>query len=146
MHTIMKKTFSMLFMMLAMAVSMSAQAVDKEYTAEINKMLEATHAKETMVKTVAIAWQQMKLPIANYNEAAQAMYDDLWPDLVQDFVSEYKKHFTIEDMRAINRFYSTPTGKKMGMYSTEMSANIQNTVSTKYAARMQNVLMKYVKQ
>lgn len=142
----MKKLISLLCLALAMTASMQAQSVDTEYTAEMNKMLEAMHTKELMVKTVALGWESMKLPLTDYTAASKAMVDDLWTDLVQDYVNEYKKHFTIEEIRELNKFYSTPVGQKMGEYSIEMSTNIQTLMGSKYTTRMQDVIMKYIKQ
>ncbi|MDE5685425.1 MAG: DUF2059 domain-containing protein [Paramuribaculum sp.] len=116
------------------------------YVAEMNKMLQATNSKALMIQTIAISWKNLNLPLTDYETAATAVVDDLWPDLIQLYADEYKKFYSLDDMKAINEFYTTPTGKKFARHSAEMSAIIQQKINSNYTSRIQQVLMQYIRQ
>lgn len=115
------------------------------YSLEMDKMLKILDTKKTMIQTIAIGWKQMQLPLTDYDAAATAVIDAIWPDLAQDYITEYKKYFTLDDMKEINDFYTTPTGEKFGKYSGAMSAAIQSTITKKYSATIQQTPTKYLK-
>ncbi len=114
------------------------------YVAEMNKILQATNSRTLMIQTIAIAWENLNLPLTDYETAATAVVDEIWPDLINLYTDEYKTFYSLEDMKAINEFYATPTGKKFAIYSAEMSATIQQKINSNYTSRIQQVLMRYI--
>lgn len=145
----MKKICNLIILLVAIitpATIYSQSASESEqYVAEMKKMLEASDAKEMMIQTIATSWESMHLPVSDCRAAAEAVVDDIWPDLIQDYATEYQKYFSISDMKKINEFYETSTGKKFAKYSTVMSAAIQQTITRKYASRIQQVISKFMK-
>lgn len=75
---------------------------------------------------------------------ANGVADDLWPDLVNEFAAEYAKYLNLQDMKNLNAFYATPTGIKVCDSLNAINASVMNTVQTKYASRIQNLVMKYM--
>lgn len=145
MRTIYKILFT-LIVAIAPACLYAQSSQADAYSLEMDKMLKAVNTKEVMIETVASSWKAMQLPLTDYDAAATAVIDAIWPDLVQDYITEYKKYFTLDDMKAINRFYATPTGEKFGKYSGAMSAAIRSTITQKYSATIQQIIMKYIKK
>lgn len=116
-----------------------------EYAQEMDKMLQAIDAKQVMIQTVSQGWQTMQLPLTDYSAAANDVVDNIWPGIVNIYIAEFKKYYTLEDMKNINKFYETATGMKFARYSALMSSAIQTEISQKYTATIQEILMKYIK-
>lgn len=141
----MKKILFGLMAALCLAAACPAFAQDA-YTAEMNKMLEATQAKKQMMQTMATGWKSMNLPITDYDAAAAAVADAMWADLVNDYVVEYKKFFTLDDMKNINAFYETPTGRKFGTANPVISQAVMEIVGSKYTMTIQQALMPFIRR
>lgn len=117
-----------------------------EYAQEMDKMLQAIDAKQVMIQTVSQGWQTMQLPLTDYSAAANDVVDNIWPGIVNIYIAEFKKYYTLEDMKNINKFYETATGMKFARYSTLISSAIQTEISQKYTPTIQQILMKYIKR
>lgn len=117
-----------------------------EYAQEMDKMLQAIDAKQVMIQTVSQGWQTMQLPLTDYRAAANDVVDNIWPGIVNIYIAEFKKYYTLEDMKNINKFYETATGMKFARYSALMSSAIQTEISQKYTPTIQQILMKYIKR
>ncbi|MBP3298618.1 MAG: DUF2059 domain-containing protein [Muribaculaceae bacterium] len=112
----------------------------------MNKMLEATQTKKQMMQTMATGWKSMNLPITDYDAAAAAVVDAMWADLINDYVAEYKKFFTLDDMKNINAFYETPTGRKFGTANPVISQTMMEIVGSKYTMTIQQALMPFIRR
>ena len=141
----MKKLYRFIITFILAFSSLSINAQTDEYAQEMDKMLQAIDAKQVMVQTVSQGWQTMQLPLTDYSAAANDVVDTIWPGIVNIYISEFKKYYTIEDMKNINKFYETATGMKFARYSAMMSSAIQTEISQKYTATIQEILMKYIK-
>lgn len=141
----MKKLYRFIITFIIAFSSLSINAQTDEYAQEMDKMLQAIDAKQVMVQTVSQGWQSMQLPLSDYSAAANDVVDTIWPGIVNIYISEFKKYYTIEDMKNINKFYETATGMKFARYSAMMSSAIQTEISQKYTATIQEILMKYIK-
>jgi|GEM_PF-6893613 hypothetical protein len=135
----MKKIIAIFIVLAAWLVPAMGQTVPAEYKAEVEKILEATNTKPTLVQTLRDTWKSLGIP--NSDNLATAVVDDLWPDLVNDYTEEYYRHLDLTDMQNISKFYSTPTGKKLGAALPAINANVMKTVQTKYMTRIQRLLM-----
>lgn len=118
----------------------------ERYRIEINRMLESTSARETMIISISNGWRTMNLPLTDYNAAAAAVVDEIWPDLVNIYIAEYKKYFTLSDLEVINYFYETPTGRKFSKYTTTMTNAIQHSIEAQLLPRVAETVRKYVKK
>lgn len=141
----MKKLYRFIITFIIAFSSLSINAQTDEYAQEMDKMLQAIDAKQVMIQTVSQGWQTMQLPLTDYSAAANDVVDTIWPGIVNIYISEFKKYYTIEDMKNINNFYETATGMKFARYSAMMSSAIQTEISQKYTATIQEILMKYIK-
>lgn len=141
----MKKLYRFIITFIIAFSSLSINAQTDEYAQEMDKMLQAIDAKQVMIQTVSQGWQTMQLPLTDYSAAANDVVDSIWPGIVNIYISEFKKYYTIEDMKNINKFYETATGMKFARYSAMMSSAIQTEISQKYTATIQEILMKYIK-
>lgn len=141
----MKKLYRFIITFIIAFSSFSIYAQTDEYAQEMDKMLQAIDAKQVMIQTVSQSWQTMQLPLTDYSAAANDVVDTIWPGIVNIYISEFKKYYTIEDMKNINKFYETATGMKFARYSAMMSSAIQTEISQKYTATIQEILMKYIK-
>lgn len=141
----MKKLYRFIITFIIAFSSLSINAQTDEYAQEMDKMLQAIDAKQVMIQTVSQGWQTMQLPPTDYSAAANDVVDTIWPGIVNIYISEFKKYYTIEDMKNINKFYETATGMKFARYSAMMSSAIQTEISQKYTATIQEILMKYIK-
>lgn len=105
------------FIGLSFSAIAQTPAVDPAKKAEINKMLELTGMNKLMDQMV----DQM---IASFqtNTATQEIPKEFWDkfrakvkvnDLIEEMIPLYDKHYSLEDLKAVNAFYSTPTGQRL---------------------------------
>lgn len=126
-------------MLAAWLVPAMGQTVPAEYKAEVARILDATKTKPMLVQTLQDTWKS--LGITNSDNLATIVVDDLWPYLVDDYSAEYYKHLELTDLQNISRFYKTPTAKKVCNAIPDINANVMKTVQTKYATRIQQLLL-----
>lgn len=142
----MKKFLACLLLVFAGSVIASAQtttAVDKAYKAEVEQILEATHVKALLQSTIANTWTKMNVPITDVNAAATDVVNDIWPDLVNIYTDAYHKYLTIDDLRALNTFYSTPQGQKIA--SSLQAINDESMKATQtLMPKIMSTLSKYM--
>lgn len=96
-------------------VSSSRAEVTPEKRAEIEKMLRLTGMENLM--------NQMKTNlITTLKPTAPRLKDSFWTkfeakldirDLIEQIIPVYDKYYTLEDLKVVNAFYETPTGKKV---------------------------------
>lgn len=135
----MKKIIALFIMLAAWFVPAMGQTVPAEYKAEVARILDATKTKPILVQTLQDTWKSLGIP--NSDNLATIVADDLWPYLVDDYSAEYYKHLELTDLQNISRFYETPTGKKLCNAIPDINANVMKTVQTKYATRIQQLLL-----
>lgn len=116
------------------------------YTSEINKMLLTTNAKQTMIDGIALTWQQMNIPLTDPQLAAQTLCNELWPEIVDIYVDEYMNFFTIDDIRAINDFYSTPSGQKFATSTGTLTQNAIIAVNSRLGDKMTAIASRFLKR
>lgn len=142
----MKPVYKILLALIVVLAPFCASAQTDGYAQEMDKMLKAIDAKEVMIQSVSQGWKTMQLPLTDYSAAAKDVVDTLWPDIVNIYITEFKKYYTLEDMKNINKFYDTATGMKFAKYSAVMSSTIQTEITKNYTGTIQQVLMKYIKR
>ena len=88
--------------------------------------------------------EMVQMGIPNATRLANAVVSDLWPDLLEEYILEYAKHFTLQDLKNVNAFYATPTGKKVCDTINEIVANVNSTLQTKYMTRISDLITRYM--
>jgi hypothetical protein len=96
--------------------NLPAQAqVAPEKRAEIEKMLQVMG----MEKTMTLMMTQM---LGNFKKAMPDTPAEVWTkmekkmdvhELIEKIIPVYDKYYTLDDLKAVNAFYSSPTGKKI---------------------------------
>ena len=130
-------------------VSLAANAQDK-YAIELSKMLELNGTKETfqgVIDQMISLYQNQESDVpAEYWDKVKKSMSSSYDELVVKLVPVYKKHLTIEDLKGINDFYSTPVGKKLSektplisQESMEIGQRWGMEIGTKIAQEMQNI-------
>ena len=123
----MRLSFVLLAVLLSISVNALAdgQQVSPEKRAEIEKMLEITGALKLgqQFSSAMIAQMTSNLRAAHANVPQKAL--DILPEVVNGVVAEnigslkeaiiqiYDEHLTLEDVKGLNQFYSSPLGHKV---------------------------------
>ncbi len=141
-----KKMIAFLMLIIASASALTAQNVDEDYMKEIDKMLIATQAKQATIAMLSTTYQNMRLPLTSYTEAAEAVVDSFWDNYIEDYAIECMNFFTLEDLRNLNAFYATPSGKKVASSYRTLSTKMTDIVAQKYSYQIQQALKNFIKQ
>lgn len=92
-----------------------AKAIDSEKRKEIEKMLQLTGMEKLMnqMKTQIIGSFKASHPNVphSYWKSMEVNLD--MNQLLERLLPLYDKYYSLEDLKAVNAFYSTPTGKKI---------------------------------
>jgi hypothetical protein len=96
-------------------VSLTHAEISGEKRKEVEKMLRLTGMEKlmTQMKTQMLGALQKQLsdvPQDFWDRFAQKM--DM-RDLLEKVIPVYDKHYTLEDLRAVNAFYESPAGQKV---------------------------------
>ena len=110
------KCYQKWIVVLTFALALSVRAeVAPEKRAEIEKMLRLTGMEKLVeqMKTQMIVGLQANMPGApvGFWEKFSAKLDAR--ELVEKIVPIYDKYYTLDDLRAVNAFYSSPAGQKI---------------------------------
>lgn len=141
-----KKMIAFLMLIIASASALTAQNVDEDYMKEVDKMLIATQAKRATIDILSATYQNMGLPLTSYTEAAEAIVDSFWDNYIEDYAIECMNFFTLEDLRNLNAFYATPSGKKVASSYRTLSTKMTDIVVQKYSYQIQQALKNFIKQ
>ena len=124
------------------AVSHQNRAINDEYYQELRQLLlEATDAKHMAEAGCVLMWKNLNLSIPNPEQLAKKIFDEIWEDYVAECCAVYKDYFTLQDLKALNKFYSTPVGKKFAKYQGDVSVDCSNVLSKKFSYRIQQIVM-----
>jgi len=96
-------------------VSLTHAEISGEKRKEVEKILRLTGMEKlmTQMKTQMLGALQKQLPDVPqdfWDRFAQKM--DM-RDLLEKVIPVYDKHYTLEDLRAVNAFYESPAGQKV---------------------------------
>jgi hypothetical protein len=110
------KNYRKLIVLLSLALALSAHAeIAATKRAEIDKMLRLTGMEKLMdqMKTQMLDGLKSSMPDApaGFWEKFSAKMDTR--ELLEKIIPIYDQYYTIEDLRAVNAFYSSPAGQKV---------------------------------
>lgn len=91
----------------------------------------------TMISTLRM---QGGLPESQLQKVVAAVTKSFREDFIPSVMPVYKKYFTVEDLKAINRFYETSVGKKMKKFSVVSTQELQPYV-VQWQPKLQQVIM-----
>lgn len=146
----MKKLVLSLAMAIAMLASLTACSDPKAqsndpYQNEVEKMLELSNSRETMVTTMTATYTNLRLPINDVEGLSKAIVDGIWDEYIVECVPIFKKYYTLDDLKALNEFYSTPTGKKLAENTPKIAAECATMTAEKLTPKIQEIVIDYMK-
>jgi hypothetical protein len=118
------RLLAMFLIVIGMSISIFADEINPEKQAEIEKLLTNTKVLESSSKIIDIIGQQMlkdaqtkgvKLTpylMLGILEDIKSVYAEKFPEYKKMIIVMYSKHFELEELKVINQFYETPTGRK----------------------------------
>ncbi len=148
----MKKLFAVcLFVLCAATVSAQTQVTDA-YRAEVKTLFEVNQTQammeEMMVVLLNNVFQQSGLQTpANFDvkalaKEAAAEFSKL---TLNDYAELYSKYFTLEDLKAVNAFYQTPTGQKFAAATPVLTAEGAK-IGSKYSSQLTEIIKRHMGQ
>lgn len=123
----------------------AAQDGGDPYRDEVETMLQLTNAREVMEAAMTASFTNARLPVEDLDGLSRAIADEIWDDYVTEcVVPVYKKHFTLDELKEVNKFYKTPVGKKAAGATPGIASELSAMTMQKYAGRIQKVTAEYV--
>lgn len=129
-----------------------ANAQESDYHKEVRTMLEATNAKLTFVTTLktqlAVVMQKLNFTDAQVASLCDEIGDAIYDDMVDAATNIYEKHFSLKELKAINKFYKTPAGKKSAELTPQLTQEMISEVTnnSEIVTKLQSIIMKSVLQ
>lgn len=129
--------FSAVLLMTGALGSASAQEISPAKKAEIEKLLQLTHALQLGQQMSAAIVKQLTSQLHATRPDIPQKALDIIPEEVNSIVAEnmpafkkvvigiYDRHFSLKDLKALNRFYSSDVGRKV---VGQMPAVLQESV------------------
>ena len=143
----MKKIILNLLMVIGMsAPTFAQQKVDEAaYRTEFAKLVVLSEMETTTLGQM-MGLLKLQLGAALTPEKQTNTSNDLKKEFVPLTVEEvrsiYQKYYTVEDIKALNAFYATSTGKKMAQLSNQIGLEAQQA-AVKYNHIANTVVMRY---
>ena len=88
-------------------------AQDKtEYDAELTKCIELQHVKENFATGLNATYQQLGLKVDDMNAMCAEITELVYPKMVEALTDFYKQHYTLKELKELNKFLASPVGQK----------------------------------
>lgn len=112
----MKKLF--IFLSVSLCLSITTQAQSDEYKAYLSKYFEVSGSSKTFEVAIKQTVQTMKgqssgLSDETWNELEKEFLSTSMDDLVDKLLPVYENYLSINDLKAIIKFYESRVGKKL---------------------------------
>lgn len=149
----MKKVLLGLVLLLTLGMAVQAQNDNKAYREAMVKMMEVSKTMDVMKQ---MSGQIMNLSKQQAVSAGTQVPEEFWTGLesrlnamydriIQEMIPIYQKYLTLEDVRAITKFYETPVGKKLAASNTQISMEAM-PIAQKIAMETMQSLMTEMKE
>ena len=142
---------SMALLLSMVAVQAQTQTKTDEFTKEINKAIEVMNISGNFTQTLTDQMQplveQGMITAENVVPLVKEMGEWIMPKVKERVAALYKENFTLEEVKQINAFYSTPVGRKMQNLVAKFSAEGTKVAQTPEAQqKMQEIFIRYMKK
>jgi uncharacterized protein len=142
--------------MVCLALAGSARADEREAAALASKLARTQMPKAQFDKSMAAMFAQMQAGMEDQAKAAgrpmppdfaarmtEAMHDLVPYDEMMDLVAGvWMKHFSVEEMKALVRFYESPLGRKLAEEQPEVARDTMGVMMPMIMERMPKVMEK----
>lgn len=138
-------------MLLMSVVAVHAQTGNDELTKEINRAIELSNVTANFSKLMTDQMQplveQGLITAESVAPLVKEVEEWIIPQLKEKMFALYKKHFTLEEVKQINAFLSTPVGQKMQKLTPEFAAEGAKIVQAPEAQqKIQEIVLRYLKK
>jgi hypothetical protein len=111
----MKKLVLLAVVAIFSCISVAHAEISKDKRAEIERMLRLTGMEKLMdqMKSQMISGMKTQIkqvPAGFWEKFAQKMDTH---ELIEKIIPVYDKYYTLDDLKAVNAFYASPTGQKV---------------------------------
>ena len=137
--------------LLSLSLLLPAGAAEKDaaYEAELTRFLELQNVRQTFEKSMRVPWENLVTQGLITKEKLDAMSAEIveviYDPCVEAIRESYRGHFTLEELRQINAFYSTPVGQKMIVLAPELMMKGMESVQTpEMQGKIQAIVIKYL--
>lgn len=144
----MKKILISMMMLVAMSAAHAQQAND-EFTKEVNRTIEISNVTETFINTMTTQMQQFVDQGLLTSDKLTAMVKDIevfaTPLLKNKMAELYRKNFTLEELKQLNAYLSSPLGKKTQKLVPEFTVEGMKLLQTpEVLQKIQEIALKYL--
>ena len=144
----MKKLFISLVLLMSVA-AVNAQTENDELTKEINKAIEVSVGTLNFTQMMTTQLQPLVEKGVITAENLEPLVKDVeaWmiPQLKEKMAALYRQYFTLEEMKQVNAYISSPIGQKFMKLTPKFSAAGMEIVTTPEAQKkIQEILMRYL--
>ena len=144
----MKKLFISLVLLMSVA-AVNAQTENDELTKEINKAIEVSMGTLNFTQMMTTQLQPLVEKGVITAENLEPLVKDVeaWmiPQLKEKMAALYRQYFTLEEMKQVNAYLTSPLGQKFMKLTPEFSAAGEKIASTPEAKKkMEEIILRYL--
>ena len=136
----MKKIFFAIVVSMVCLCSMAVNAQDDVYKQELKTSIVASGAS---ISYEAIIGQMLAMQPSLTDEAKTTITEKALAELIDLMTPVYQKHISLDDLRAINAFYQTEAGKRIGAAVVGITADSM-PVGQQWAMKLQGLIQSAV--
>ena len=142
--TTMKNLFT-LFAFALIATCAFAQT-SQEYNAEVEKSIQLQHLKRNFAESLKMSYTQNNLPVDDMDATCNEIADVVIPYMTQAIIELYKEHYTLDEIKEMNKYLSSPVGQK-GIMLTPIASQVGGAVVQKLEvlSQIQQIVAKHLK-
>lgn len=136
-------------MLLVSMVTACAQTGNDEFTKEINRAIElqnvTSNFSQMMTQQLQTLVDQGMISAENLSALIKEVEEYAAPRLKKKMAELYKKNFTLDELKQINAYLSSPAGQKALKLMPEFSAEGMKIMQTPEAQKkLQEIALKYL--
>lgn len=139
----MKKLILLLVVVFSTGTTCFGQTADEKFSAAIEKYFELSGSNKTF--DIVLTQMSSMVPETHREWFSEHFSSEAMKDLVASLVPVYQKHYTLEEIEALNAFYESPTGRSIAAKTpavTEESMIASQQWAMKLLPKMQEEMQK----
>lgn len=139
-----------MLMIALMTFSNLALAQKDDFRTQVLEIYEAQNSKKTLKISINALLgpigEKLELNEEQREGLADVLISTMYDDLMEKAVESYKENFSLKEIKAINAFYKTPAGKKLGELTPDLSQGLINklTGDEEFVNKVQTAVLLYV--
>ncbi len=134
----------------ALAGSMLNAPASDPYKAEVNRYVQSQDMRGAMVKVLKLNLSQMlgaKLSASKLDAMVNELVDASMPVMTKTVEECLRPSISLEELRQVNAFFATPTGRKMiSLQPALMAAGEKAMQQPEIQAKFQQIAQRYITQ